>query len=191
MSGAHHAHQAPETTRVKGVYAHLDCLLSGIEQLKDEGLGGFDVTAPLPRHEIEEMVYEGRPSPVRWWTLIGAMTGITWGFLLASLTHTDWPMINPGGKPAVSIPPFAILMFEPTVLTGAIFTLLGMIVHCGLPSFWLDRSIQDPRFTDDKFGIIFTKANAADQGRIQQILRESGAIEVTAGDETVYEVPNV
>jgi hypothetical protein len=72
--------------RIKGVYAHLDCLLTGIERLKHEGLTGFEVLSPLPRHEILDAVFEGRPSPVRWWTLTGGVTGINTGFLLASLT---------------------------------------------------------------------------------------------------------
>jgi hypothetical protein len=30
-------------------------------------------------------------------------------------------MINPGGKPVVSLPPFAVIMFECTILFGALF----------------------------------------------------------------------
>ena len=54
--------------RIKAVYAHLDSMLAGIEKLKRAGIGGFDVMSPLPRHEILDIMYEGRPSPVRWWT---------------------------------------------------------------------------------------------------------------------------
>jgi molybdopterin-containing oxidoreductase family membrane subunit len=176
--------------RIKGVYAHLDCLLTGIDRLKRAGLKGFDVAAPLPRHEIEEIVYEGRPSPVRWWTLTGAVSGVTIGFLLPALTHAQWPMINPGGKPVVSLPPFIIIMFESTIMLGALATLVGMIVHAGLPGIFLDKALKDPRFTDDKFGIVFTAANPADTDRIMAILRETGAVEVTSGDDTIYEVPN-
>jgi hypothetical protein len=181
---------SPSSTRVKAVYAHLDAMLTGVDRLKRAGLRGFDVVAPLPRHEIEDILYEGSPSPVRWWTLIGAITGVTAGLMLASLSHADWPMINPGGKPVVSLPPFAVIMFECTILCGALFTLLGMVIHTGLPSFWLDKAIQDPRFSDDKFGIVFTKARGADRDQIVKIFQETHAIEVTTGDETVYEVPN-
>jgi len=184
------ASESKKSLKVKGVYAHLDAFLTGVDRLKRAGLRGFDVVAPLPRHEIEEILYEVSPSPIRWWTLIGAITGITSGLLITSLTHADWPMINPGGKPTVSLPPFAVIMFECTILGGALFTLLGMIIHTGLPSFFLDKSIQDPRFTDDKFGIVFTKAKPADRETIMKIFQETHAIEVTAGDDTIYEVPN-
>jgi hypothetical protein len=177
--------------RVKGVYAHLDCLLAGIERLRAAGLDGFTVVAPLPRHEIEEMIYQGQPSPVRWWTLAGAVFGVTFGFLLPALTHAEWPMINPGGKPVISLPAFAIIMFECTILFGSIATLCGMVFHAGLPSFGLDKAIADPRFTDDQFGIVFTKADVGMVDRIKDILTRSGAVEVTSGDATIYEVPNV
>jgi len=177
-------------TRIKGVYAHLDCLLTGIDRLKRAGLTGFEVNAPLPRHEIEEWVYEGKPSPVRWWTLMGAMTGVTFGFLLPSITHANWPMINPGGKPVVSLPPFAVIMFECTILFGCMFTAVGLVVHSQLPGLFLDKALKDPRFTDDKFGIVFTDASQMEMDRITAILHRTGAIEVTTGDDTIYEVPN-
>jgi len=185
-----HGVQHGNTVVVKAVYAHLDSMLTGIDVLKREGLAGFDVATPLPRHEILETIYEGRPSPVRWWTLSGACAGITSAVLLTTMTSAKWPMINPGGKPSVSMPPFAIIMFESTILAGALFTLVGMFVHAGLPSLFLDRAIQDPRYSDDKFGIVFTAAREQDVERIVQILRDSGAIEVTTGEDAVYEVPN-
>lgn len=180
-----------EPLRIKGIYEHLDCLLTGVDRLKKAKIEGWTVLAPLPRHEIEEIVYEGRPSPIRWWTLTGAITGLTTGFLLTSLTHATWPMINPGGKPVVAPVPFAVIMFECTILFGALATFAGMIFHCGLPAFFLDRSLQDPRVTDESFGIVFTGANAADADRIKEILSATGAVEVTTGDQTIYEVPNV
>lgn len=177
--------------RIKGVYAHLDSLMTGIDRLKRAGLTGFTVQAPCPRHEIEEAMYDGKPAPVRWWTLTGAITGITTGFLLTSWTHSQWPMINPGGKPVVAIVPFAVIMFECTILFGALATFAGMIVHCGLPSFWLDRALQDPRMTDASFGITFLHARPEDRERITAVLQDSGAVEVTTGTDTFYEVPNV
>jgi len=176
--------------RIKAVYNHLDCLLTGIDRLKRAGFTGFDVQAPLPRHEIEEIMYEGKPSPVRWWTMTGAIIGLCAGFGITSLTHSAWPMINPGGKPTVAPIPFAVIMFEATILVGALFTGLGMIIHCGLPAYFIDRSLQDPRMTDSSFGITFTRANPSQQEAIVELLSQTGAIEVTTGNDTFYEVPN-
>lgn len=177
-------------TRIKAVFTHLDALLTGVDRLKRAGFDGFVVQTPCPRHEIEEAMYAGRPSPVRWWTLTGAVTGVTTGLLVTSLTHAAWPMINPGGKPVVSLVPFVVIMFECTILFGALATFVGMLVHCGLPNWWNDRAIQDPRMTDASFGITFLDARPDDRERITQLLRGAGAHEVTTGSDTFYEVPN-
>jgi hypothetical protein len=193
--GSAHAPSLPapparEGTRVKGVYHHLDSLLTGIQRLRRAGLEGFVVQSPLPRHEIEEAMYGGKPAPVRWWTLTGGLTGITTGLLITSLTMSAWPMINPGGKPVVSLVPFVVIMFECTILFASLATGVGMFFHAGLPGAFLDRSLKDPRMTDASFGITFTAARPADVERITELLRSSGAIEVTTGSDTFYEVPN-
>ena len=75
--------------RVKAVYNHLDCMLTGVDRLKRAGYTGFTVQAPLPRHEIEEIMYEGRPSPVRWWTMTGAIIGLSAGWGITSRVSQD------------------------------------------------------------------------------------------------------
>jgi hypothetical protein len=179
-----------DATRIKAVYAHLDCLLAGIAKLKHAGVTGYVVQSPLPRHEIEEAMYEGAPAHVRWWTLAGAVTGITAGFLLTSLTHAEWPMINPGGKPVVAIVPFTIILFECTILFGGLATLLGMLFHSGLPALSSDLALHDPRFTDASFGITFPNAPAEEVDQIRSLLDGTGAVEITTGLDTLYEVPN-
>jgi hypothetical protein len=100
-------------------------------------------------------------------------------------------MINPGGKPGVSLIPVAVIMFESTILMGSLATFAGMIFHCGLPSFFVDKSLQDPRMSDASFGIVFTGAPLDEVGFIRSILEGTGAVEITEGDDTVYEVTNV
>ena len=165
---------------VKAVFSHLDCLVEGIDLVKKAGLSDFLVISPLPRHEIEEMIYEGRPSPVRWFTMCGAIFGGTAGFSLASLTHLNWPMIIPAGKPLVSVPAFMIITFEATVLFGCLFTLIGLVTMCRLPGFGLQVETNDPRFSDDKFGIIINGLSGTGVEEWKKKLHHAGAIEVSA-----------
>lgn len=166
---------------VKSVYGHLDCLVDGIDALKKAGVRDFLVTAPLPRHEIEEMIYEGRPSPVRWFTLCGALFGGTFGFSLCSLTHLNWSMVIPAGKPLVSIPAFLVITFESTVLWGCLATLVGMMMLCRLPANNLQKEAQDPRFSDDVFGLVVNNLNRKQAVRVAELLNSSGAVEVVNG----------
>ena len=168
----------PTPGAVKGVYAHLDSLLEGIEALKTRGIRDIIVTSPLPRPEIEEMIYEGRPSPVRWFTLCGSLFGGISGFSVASFTALNWPMIMPAGKPLVSIPPYLVITSEATVLWGCFATLLGMLIHCRLPADDLQIEVQDRRFSDDVFGLIVNGLSDEDADKVRGILSDTGAYEV-------------
>ena len=173
--------QAVSNGTVKSVFAHLDSLVNAIDALKKAGVKDLVVTAPLPRHEIEELLYEGRPSPVRWFTLAGAIFGGVFGFSLCSFTHLNWAMIIPAGKPLVSIPPFLVITFESTVLWGCLFTLAGMVMLARLPGNNLQVEVQDPRFSDDVFGLVVNGLGRKQAGKVAEMLSEAGAMEVTDG----------
>ncbi len=168
-------------TPVKAVYKHLDSLLQGIHDLHAAGFRDFTVLSPVPRHEIDAMMYEDDgPSPIRWFTLAGGILGGSMIFSLASLTHANWPMIIPGGKPLVSIPPFLVITFEGTILWASMFTLFGLLYFCRLPARNLPVEMEDPRFTNDCFGIVVERTGGR-ADKIAHILQHSGAIEVTGG----------
>jgi hypothetical protein len=101
------------------------------------------------------------------------------GFSVASLTHVNWPMIIPAGKPLVSIPAFIVITFEATILFGSLFTLVGLLLMCGLPSYDLQSEVRDPRFSDDVFGLVVNGLSPADASRVRNILNDNGAAEVT------------
>ena len=167
-------------SKVKAVFPHLDTLVEGIYALEKAGITDVIVSSPLPRHDIEEVIYKGKPSPVRWWTLTGAMLGGSGGFTLASLSSSVWPMTLPGGKPVVSVPPFMVITFECTVLVGALFTLLALLYYCRLPMMNVDFELEDPRYTLDCFGILARGLTPAQTEEVAGLLREAGATEVTS-----------
>ncbi len=169
---------------IKAVYRHLDALLTGIDDLKKAGYRDMTVITPFPRHEVEEMIYEGRPSPVRWFTLVGGLFGATMAFSLTALTSANWPMILPGGKPVVSVPPFIVITFEGTILWASMFTFVGMMLLARLPARGLPKEVEDDRFSADHFGIVLENVGAHDAGKIRHILEHSGAVEVSGGGES-------
>lgn len=166
---------------IRAVFLHLDSFCEAIAELKHAGFREFmSVTTPMPRHEVEDLMYEGRPSPVRWFTMFGGMFGATMAFSLASMTHANWPMIIPGGKPLVSVPPFLVITFEGTILWGSLFTLVGLILNCRLPAK-LPAIYDEPRFTSDAFGIILEDLGQEDEAEVRHILAHAGAHEVIGG----------
>lgn len=165
---------------IKAVFRHLDSCINAVHALKSAGFHDMSVTSPTPRHDLEELIYHGEPSPVRWFTLFGGLFGATMAFSLASMTHANWPMIIPGGKPLVSVPPFMVITFEGTILWASMFTLIGLLLNCRLPAFDLHGIFDDPRFSSDCFGIIFERLSAKDEAKVKGILSHNGA-EVSGG----------
>ncbi len=135
---------------VLGIFTHLDALLQAIHQLRDAGYRDAGVFSPIPRHELEEALAMG-PRPVRVFTLVGAILGAITGFVLTIATSLHYPLIT-SGKPIVSIPPFLVIVFELTILFGALATILGMLLNIRLPRLKLQPDY-DPRFSEDRFGL--------------------------------------
>ena len=168
---------------VKAVFAHLDSLVHAIDEIKKAKLGhDIIVTTPLPRHDVEHVIYHGEaPSPVRWFTLTGAIFGGTMGFALQSITHLNWAMTIPAGKPLVSIPAFLVITFESTVLWGCLFTLFGLLFMCRLPASDLQIEVSDPRLSDDKFGFVLNSLKSKDAEKVMEIIAKHSPVELING----------
>lgn len=159
---------------VVGVFGQLDATVAAIEQLKARGFGNYRVYSPVPRPELADVLAE-KPSPVRLFTLFGALVGTGFGFFYAIATSLDWPLIT-GGKPIVSWPPFIVIGFETTILVGSLITVAGMFLLAGLPK--LGRAPgYDPRFSDDKFGVV-AFGGPAQLAEAREIFARTGVEEV-------------
>jgi len=166
---------APPTPGVLGVFAHLDTTLDAIRRLRAAGHTDFTVYSPIPRHEIEDAL--GAPvSPVRMFTLIGGIAGCSIGAWLSLWMSEDWPIVV-GGKPVGSIPPYVVIMFEMTILFGALSTILGILLNTLYARRRAGTILYDPRFTNDRFGI-FAPAPSDKAAAVEKLLRDAGAEEV-------------
>lgn len=170
--------QPPPTPGVLGVFSYLDATLDAIKTLRAAGQANFTVYSPIPRHEIEDALGQ-TVSPVRMFTLVGGIAGCAVGAWLTLWMSYDWP-INVGGKPIGAIPPYVVIMFEMTILFGALSTILGILLNSVFAARRVGTIQYDPRFTNDRFGI-FVPAASDTAGRIESLLREAGAEEVRRG----------
>lgn len=159
---------------IVGVFGYLDDAVAALRELKRRGYTQLTVYSPVPRHELDAVLAK-KESPVRLFTLVGGLTGVSFGFFYAIATSLDWPLVV-GGKPIVSIPPFIVIGFETTILLGALVTVAGMLLNAKLPR--LGRAPgYDPRFSMDKIGIVaFGGPSQLDAAR--EVLRAAGAEEV-------------
>ncbi len=162
---------------VPGVLAsfeHIDAAVDAIHDLKRAGHADLTVYSAAPNHELEDALGHGG-SWVRAFTLVGGLTGCAAGFALTTWMSYDWPLLV-GGKPIASIPPYVVIMFELTILLGALSTVVGMLI---LPRLKQTRGRPThPRFTDDRIGIFVPCPAPAAAGLIQ-LFSAAGAVEVT------------
>ena len=159
---------------VLGVFEHLDTASGAVRRLRE---GGYFVTvySPTPRHEIEEAL-ESPESAVRIFTLVGAFTGSAAGAALAIWMSLDWPLIV-GGKEIVSLPAFSVIIFEVTILLGALSTVAGLFLTGRLPRIGAPEGLYHPSFSAGRFGV-FAHVGPDSFDQVRDIMTESGSEEV-------------
>jgi hypothetical protein len=159
---------------VLGVFEHLDTASDAIRRLRGEGYP-LTVYSPTPRHELEEAI-QPPESAVRIFTLMGAFTGSGAGAALAVWASLDWPLIV-GGKEIVSLPAFSVIIFEVTILLGALSTVAGLFITSKLPRIGRGEALYHPSFTAGRFGV-FAHVGSDRFDAVRTIMTESGSEEV-------------
>lgn len=164
---------------VVGVFAYVDVTVEALRRLREAGWRAVRVHAPVPAHALlEEASIDSRPSPVRTFALVGGVTGTAAGFGLATYAASQMHSfggLTVAGKPTVSIPAFAVVGFELTVLIGALATMAGFLIHARLPRFRAAAGY-DAKFSDDRFGV-FVPCDASRHEEVQALLVAAGAEE--------------
>ena len=143
--------------------------------LRSSGCRDVRAVMPAPFPELEQALARPR-SRLGWFTFGGAVLGLLAGFALTAGTSLARPLVT-GGKPIVSLPPFAIVIFELTVLVGALVNLAALVAGAwrGGRRRPVPRLLAQDRFSRDRIGLF---AVGGDPMTSERILRESGAEEV-------------
>lgn len=167
-------------TVVQGIYDDEEILKKGAQALRAAGIRVKDVFSPFPIHGIDPIIGVPRTRLA----ICAFIYGITGTFLATLMMWymmiSDWPS-DIGGKPnwqyIYNIPAFIPITFESTVLCAAHGMAITYLLRC-----WLYPGAKaknpDPRTTDDKF-MIYLELEGEQSAKAQQILKETGATEVT------------
>jgi hypothetical protein len=161
------------TPGVLASFEHIDAATDAIKALRAMGRKDLTVFSSHPNHELEEAL-ETPVSPVRLFTLIGGLTGTTAGASMTIWMNLDWPTLV-GGKAIAAIPAFVVIMFELTILIGALSSVAGVIFLATL--LRKKGVVYDERFSDDRIGV-FVPASSDESRKLEQLFRNAGAVEV-------------
>jgi len=155
-------------------------LLHAAEAVRENGYSHFDTHSPFPIHGMDRAMGLGN-SKVGFFSFGGAVTGLAVGYLLQWWTSAvDYP-INISGKPFFAIEPSVPIMFELTILFGALGAVAGMLALNGLPRPYnpLFYSERFERVTDDAFFLHIAASDANfDETDTANLLRKAGALNV-------------
>ncbi len=161
---------------IAGIWLDEHKLVDAARRARESGLTKFEAISPFPIHGIDEAM--GIPlSFIPWVTFIFGLSGFAFGTWFTWWTSAvDWPIII-SGKPMWSLPAFVPIMFELTILFGALSSVAALILLCGLPK--VDPPVIDPDLTSHKFALFVpendTGFNAA---QIEKLFKDMGAVEV-------------
>jgi hypothetical protein len=159
---------------IVGVFAELDSTVDTIEELKKKQLGALTAYSPTPRHELEHAI-DPPQSPVRKFTLIGALSGVCFGYWIAIWGSEYWPLVV-GGKAISTWLPYTVFGFEVMVMVGALSTVFGMFWLAGIPR--LTETVgYDPRFSHGSFGV-WCECTPEKLSEVEAVMRRHGAVEV-------------
>jgi hypothetical protein len=158
-----------------GIFDYPSDVASAVHKLRGRGIDELETYSPAPFAEIDDAVRPG-PSPVRYFTLFGGLTGVFLGYLMQVWMAWEWPM-KIAGKAFASVPNMSIVGFELTILLGGHLTVLGMILVGGLYKWKLDAAYS-PRFSAEEFGLTVT-CRDRDVAEVDALLRAQSAKEVS------------
>ena len=141
--------------RILALFSNFDeafAAISDIRHYKVPGVSVDDVTliSPIEHPEIEEILGE-RVSHVPKFTLMGALFGMTFGFLFLAAAQANFLVQPQGGKPVIPLPSNFVLTYEMLILFGVLFTLTGLLIGARL--LRKRKSLYSEKVSLDQVGI--------------------------------------
>jgi len=159
---------------IMGTFAYEEDFLAAAENLTTSGFDNISLLSPLPLEEAQKVLGLGK-SPVRRFSLAGAIIGAISGFAMAAGTALVF-ILPTSGRAIITIPPFLIITYEMTILFGVLFTLIGFHVVSGLPA-WRDRPYLEAA-NIDRFVVVVEGADGEQAAKAETIIRQAGADEI-------------
>jgi hypothetical protein len=161
--------------KIFGVYDNEDKLISSIRLIKEKGFNISDVVTPYPIHEVlEELKLKTRlPAAAFIYGLFGMLA--TFGFLYWT-SVVNYPLVF-GGKPQNTLS-FVIVIFVMVINITILLTVVSFFIR-EKKGPGAKPSIEYPGISDDKYLIVVDMGPETDGKKVNELLKQGGAIEVT------------
>jgi hypothetical protein len=151
------------TPAMYGLYEEPVSAQRAFTALERAGVDQKDITV-ISAEPFEAFEFSHRDHSLLLFRLagIGGAVGFVLAVLLTTATERAWPIIT-GGMPIVAWWPNLVIIFELTMLSAILTTVVALLVTARMPSA-LKGSIYDPEVSDGKIlvGVPLTAGRAPD-----------------------------
>jgi mono/diheme cytochrome c family protein len=176
---------------VAAVFDTPDSIINAADKVSGAGYEKYDVNTPYPLHGMDGAM-KLKPSRMGYFTIVIGLTFMSLMlYFMYWVFNVDYSQVI-GGKPMFPLPAFIPILFEVTVLTGAVLTVYIMILfYFKLPNN--AHPLHDTKYmkdvSSDKFGIYIEADDAKfDLETVKAFLSSLGASRV---DEIYFDEEEV
>jgi len=156
---------------VYALYRNPDAAQRAFDHLKKAGIADGRITV-LSSEPMEEYEFgqRDRRTIINWLAAGGGLVGLIGAYLLTSITQKVWA-IDTGGMPIVTNWTNLIILFELTMLSAIVTTVLTLLITASIPS-WKKPDLYDPLVSEGR--ILIGVTNPSNPSLIESTLQSSG-----------------
>ncbi len=167
---------------ITGIFNTPDEIIEAAEKTAEAGYTKFDVNTPYPVHGMDGAM-KLPPSKLGYASLVFGLSGTFAALIIMYwMSAVDYPLII-GGKPFFSFPAYVPIMFEVTVLSASIATVMTMLfVFFKFPnnSHPLHDTGYMRKVSSDKYGLcIMAEDDKFGLDEVKKFFEELGADDIT------------
>jgi len=168
------------STALYGLYAEPSAAQRAFTELRRAGVPEKEITV-ISAEPFEAFEFSHRDHSLLLFRLaaLGGLGGFILSVLLVTGTSNAWP-INVGGMPVVAWWPFLVIIFEMTMLSAILTTVVALLVTARLPS--RGKSLYDPEVSDGKILVGAPVSADRTSEAIRRALDAGGALSVKTAE---------
>ena len=158
-------------TAVYGLYVDPNVAQQAVNNLRAAGVADRDITV-ISSEPFEHFEFGHRDArtAMPWIATAAGITGLLLTYFLLAASQQSWPLVT-SGMPIVPLWTNLIIIFEMTMLSAILATVITLLVTAGLPS--RGGKLYDPEVSDGY--ILVGVENPTDSDSLERALALDGA----------------
>ncbi len=161
-------------------FASADQLVHAAEQIAELHDVELDAYTPFEVPELEQLIRDPRPRLIAGITLAGAIAGGALAFSVIYWTAVVAYPLNIGGRPLNSLPADIPIVFESSILGGALAAFVALFWLCGMPRLGHPLELMEgfERASSDRYWLGVKCHSASLEAELVSLLSQMGALGV-------------